>query len=341
MFRIFSKIWRRIIFFFGLLREVWLLRGDHSVKIRFTNFWFDPSALDKKIDFFLKPLAGVFARNKQKYRLVHYSRADIQFFSVFGRRHILSLSRAPRKIFFTGECVGADSHADSYRKYSDHCLREVDLALGFEFLDKENYRRLPLWLLYYFQPYDTKEIIQRKLAKFWQYSPRPKFCALVASHDKNKLRTEIYQAVAQIAAVDCAGKLLHNDDSLREQFADDKAAYLRQYKFNICPENARGRGYVTEKLFQSLQAGCIPIYNGYSKDPEPGIINPAVILWYEPAADNKNTLARIKELYSAEHKYREFLAQKCFLPTAADKIHDYLQKYCAALEKIALEFSSK
>jgi hypothetical protein len=323
------------------VQETVRLLNDQSIRIRFTNFWFEPSALDQRTDFFLTPLAKVLTQRKQKYRIVHYSRADIQFFSVFGRRHILKLSRAPRKIFFTGECVGVDSHANSYKKYSDHCLREVDLALGFEFLDEKNYRRLPLWLLYYFQPYDTKEIIQRKLDEFWQCSPRPKFCALVASHDKNKLRTKMYQAVAQIAAVDCAGQLLHNDDTLQKQFANNKDAYLRQYKFNICPENARGDGYVTEKLFQSLHAGCIPIYNGYNKSPEPDIINPALILWYEPAEDNKNISARIKELYSDEHKYREFMAQKCFLPLAADKIYDYLQKYCAAMEKIALGFSSK
>jgi hypothetical protein len=336
-----GKVIKKMIFWLQTIGETFKLLNDHSVKIRFTNFWFEPPVLDKKVDFFLEPLIRVFKRRQQKYQIVHYSRADIQFFSVFGRRHILRLSRARQKVFYTGECVGVDSHADSYKRYGDHCLREVDLALGFEFLDKDNYRRLPLWLLYYFQPYDTKEIIQQKLDKFWQHSPRTKFCALVASHDKNKLRTEMCRTVTQIATVDCAGKLLHNDDSLQKQFADNKDAYLRQYKFNICPENARGQGYVTEKLFQSLQAGCIPIYNGYDRNPEPGIINPAIILWYEPGVDNKSLLEKIKELHSNENKHRQFLRQNCFLPTAVDKIENYLRKYCAAMEKIALGFSGK
>jgi hypothetical protein len=335
MLKVFKKIMKKIVWGLSAIREGRQLWKDAAIRIRFSNFWFEPPTLDKKTEFFLEPLRKIFAQKKQKYRIVHYSRADIQFFSVFGRRYILQFSRALQKIFYTGECVSADSHAASYRKYGDHCLREVDLSLGFEFLDEKNYRRLPLWLLYYFQPYDTREIIQQKLDEFWQYSPRNKFCALVASHDKNKVRSEIYRAVSQIDAVDCAGKLLHNDDALKKQFADNKDAYLRQYKFNICPENANGQGYVTEKLFQSLQAGCIPIYTGYSKNPEPEILNTNIILWYEPGADNTAMLERIRELNKDNKEYKKFMAQNCFLDTAADKIYDYLQKYCKAMERIA------
>lgn len=37
---------------------------------------------------------------------------------------------------------------------------------------------------------------------------------------------------------------------------------LRQYKFAICYENAVFPGYVTEKIFDALFAGCIPVYLG-------------------------------------------------------------------------------
>jgi len=37
---------------------------------------------------------------------------------------------------------------------------------------------------------------------------------------------------------------------------------LRQYKFAVCYENAVFPGYVTEKIFDALFAGCIPIYLG-------------------------------------------------------------------------------
>ncbi len=38
---------------------------------------------------------------------------------------------------------------------------------------------------------------------------------------------------------------------------------LQKYKFSICYENAKDySGYITEKLFDSFFAGCVPIYWG-------------------------------------------------------------------------------
>ena len=37
---------------------------------------------------------------------------------------------------------------------------------------------------------------------------------------------------------------------------------LERYKFSICYENATSNGYVTEKIFDSFFAGCVPIYLG-------------------------------------------------------------------------------
>jgi hypothetical protein len=43
----------------------------------------------------------------------------------------------------------------------------------------------------------------------------------------------------------------------------DKLATLAQYRFAICYENAYNRkGYITEKLWDCLVAGCIPVYWG-------------------------------------------------------------------------------
>jgi hypothetical protein len=41
-----------------------------------------------------------------------------------------------------------------------------------------------------------------------------------------------------------------------------KNATLRQYRFSICYENAIFPGYVTEKIFDCLFAGCVPVYLG-------------------------------------------------------------------------------
>lgn len=44
--------------------------------------------------------------------------------------------------------------------------------------------------------------------------------------------------------------------------AADKLDTLRRFRFSICYENTRFPGYITEKIFDSLQAGTIPVYLG-------------------------------------------------------------------------------
>ena len=44
---------------------------------------------------------------------------------------------------------------------------------------------------------------------------------------------------------------------------ENKRTVMEKYKFSICYENARDiPGYITEKIFDSFFAGCVPIYWG-------------------------------------------------------------------------------
>lgn len=46
---------------------------------------------------------------------------------------------------------------------------------------------------------------------------------------------------------------------------EDKTKAMKQYRFCICYENMKNvRGYITEKIFDCFEAGCIPIYWGAS-----------------------------------------------------------------------------
>lgn len=49
----------------------------------------------------------------------------------------------------------------------------------------------------------------------------------------------------------------------------DKLQVMKQYRFSICYENMRDiRGYITEKIFDSFAAGCVPVYLGASNIAE-------------------------------------------------------------------------
>ncbi|HSW87011.1 MAG TPA: glycosyltransferase family 10 [Rhabdochlamydiaceae bacterium] len=45
-------------------------------------------------------------------------------------------------------------------------------------------------------------------------------------------------------------------------YAHDKIEVLKNYRFSICYENMAGKGYISEKIFDSFAAGNIPIYLG-------------------------------------------------------------------------------
>jgi hypothetical protein len=190
--------------------------------------------------------------------------------------------------------------------------------------------------LYYFLPDDPKDKIRDKLNNFKRHFQKVKFCSLVAGHDRSGIRTKIFNEISKIAPVDCPGSFLHNDDSLHNEYSNNKTVYLQQYKFNICPENSISPGYVTEKLFQSLYSGCIPIYNGWSKNPEPDIVNPDIILWYDKDDENNNTslINEVKSLYLNDKLYRSFMDKPFFCDTAVDKIYTMLQQFMDKMQNI-------
>jgi hypothetical protein len=57
-------------------------------------------------------------------------------------------------------------------------------------------------------------------------------------------------------------KQLHPIISRSIKSVDDKISLLKKYRFNLCFENVRYPGYVTEKIFDAMIANTIPIYLG-------------------------------------------------------------------------------
>lgn len=97
-------------------------------------------------------------------------------------------------------------------------------------------------LIYYFEK--NKDI----QFKFWGAGWRTKF-------KKNKLNYIKQLIKFKIASF----KKFNNYCGL----ADNKLEILKVSRFNFCIENANGyNGYITEKIFDSFRAGCIPVYTG-------------------------------------------------------------------------------
>jgi hypothetical protein len=281
---------------------------------------------------FLEP----YKHGRTPCEFIKFYKPDVLFFSVFGNKNKMINSKIKYKIFWGHENTETNP---LYHDYYGNCVDFVALSIGYNFLSSEtpdNYIRFPDWPLYYFSVTDTKDDINRKLSDFSLKYAKTKFCTLITRHDPAGIRKSIYDLVCTIAPIDCPGKFMHNDNSLYKHFNNEKFAYLRQYKFNICPENTISPGYVSEKIFHAFYAGSIPIYISPNKNPEPGIINPNAVLFFEPDSDNTELLKEIKRLHEDENYYTAFMAQPVFADSAVDKIFDALQAFNARFMEIII-----
>jgi hypothetical protein len=134
--------------------------------------------------------------------------------------------------------------------------------------------------LYWPQPYDAVQEAWHRTDRF------NKSVVIAGRHTARRRKPEYYslriQAMAELAkldAVDLYGRgwaqlwsaqtiswpYLRHYKTLRSIYKGpcrSKMNVLGQYRFSLCLENMPMRGYVTEKIFDCLYAGAVPLYLG-------------------------------------------------------------------------------
>ncbi|ORX50251.1 hypothetical protein BCR32DRAFT_250148 [Anaeromyces robustus] len=79
-------------------------------------------------------------------------------------------------------------------------------------------------------------------------------------------RLEFLKELMKYAKIDSYGMCLNNKDIYEEDQGDSawnsKMNTIRKYKFTLAFENSDDRDYVTEKFFQPLEAGSVPVFYG-------------------------------------------------------------------------------
>ena len=254
-------------------------------------------------------------------RLLDNSSKKLRFCSVMGQREVLNFVSSDIKIFFSGENL----HNPFRAEYADALLCDpgCKLSLGFDCFENERYMRFPLWLTYVFEPSIEKGAIKQRCNQLrypQDLENRQLFAALVARKDVLGVRTKMYESLSSIGKIDCPSVILHNDDSLKLQYQDDKLEYLRNHVFNLCPENTNSYGYVTEKVFEAIYAGCIPIYWGSYNHPEPKVLNHDAIVFWDFQDGGQNAVKQVADLYSSAKRWHEFASQPRLLPTAEEEV---------------------
>ena len=250
----------------------------------------------------------------------------VNFFGPVGTPFFIKRQFEGKKVFYTGEDV---EHPGTQLAlyYGDYCLDHTDLSLGFGQVQHARYLRFPYWILSTFSPEDDAAAIRERIKQINENRyEKSRECVLINKHDPAGTRELVYNGIKDILDVKLAGQWRNNTRELWDDFGNDKEAYLRTFKFNICAENNNTKDYVTEKIFDAFIAGCIPLYYGALNDPEPGLINREAVIFWNKEGNNTENREKILELKNNESFYQEFISRPKLLPAATDYVIDRYAK---------------
>ncbi len=216
------------------------------LRIDFADFY---PGFEKSHNFFTRTLA-------HRWEVVICDRPDLLIFSHLGQAH--RLYPCPR-IFWTEETILPDWH-------------QCDAAWTCHRLEDPRHYRLPYYVVrgraeaLIRQPWEGESIPRLKT----------KFCALVVSNahpKKTSRRIAFFHALSGYKTVDSGGRYANNIGGPLPVGHDAKREFLLPYRFALAFENKALPGYTTEKLFEAMEARCIPIYWGdptVAEDFNPG-----------------------------------------------------------------------
>jgi len=136
---------------------------------------------------------------------------------------------------------------------------------------------------------------------------KKRFCNFLYSHAV-PYREEFFRQLSKYKKVDAPGKSMNNMESIDTIYRGDiwerKRQFLSEYKFTIAFENYVYPGYQTEKLYDAMLAGSIPVYCG---DPNIGeIFNTASFINAGDLLKPNNT-SMVKWLQRMSQPVRRFI----------------------------------
>jgi len=99
---------------------------------------------------------------------------------------------------------------------------------------------------------DAKEILEKE----------NKVCMIISSAVNKSKRIEYLQELMQYIEIDSYGELFNNKKIQNDKGRETKLELYSKYKFIIAFENAMGDDYVTEKFYDPLLVGSVPVYMG-------------------------------------------------------------------------------
>lgn len=177
-----------------------------------------------------------------------------------------------------------------------------DFAMTHNFSDDPRHYRLPIYPLY--------------ANKYWLDAPRPdiknkKFCCVLFGkpypHNETP-REKFFHDLNSFRKVDSAGTYLNNTGFVISP--RQKADFIRYYKFVLSFESCALPGFTTEKCFEPLQVGSVPVYWG---NPRIDLdFNPGAIINCNKYADLNQVIDTLLWFDRREDEYKNLVEQHMY-----------------------------
>lgn len=198
----------------------------------------------------------------------------INFFKIIFNKEIVKNSNKDSDILC--ESVFGNESCINYKKYKYSFLISFENRLIDKiYLDKfscilSGFTELNNMIIlpyFYWRLFETN----RKILVPINRIPTKNICAVISNG--NSIRNNILEKLHNNIHIDFGGRFMNNIPKVSGCHYDNNLIeFYKQYKFGIAFENSIGEYYITEKIFNILKAGIIPIYFGTTKINE--YINP-------------------------------------------------------------------
>jgi hypothetical protein len=269
------------------------------ITISYINFWQNSNETQDR--WFTKFIQTNI--DKDIIEIEPYNNPDILICSCFGYIENVKKYNSKIKLFFYGE------NLDRIPTYNNIELLKLtfDIIVGFKYTDKINkIFRLPLWLCYYpfYNMTSTNNIITYLEEAYKKnFKNKSSFCSLISNHDMYGQRIILYNEMNKYGLILCPSKFKNNCNRIgNSNFA--KIEFIKKTKYSICPENSYFEGYFTEKIFQALEGGTIPIYHAI-EEPEKDILNMNKYCFIKDINNKEEVEIKIKDVIENPNKYTE------------------------------------
>jgi hypothetical protein len=261
---------------------------------------------------------------KQEFEVeIDEANPDLVFMSCYGVNKLNYKNHPCKKIFWTGENRGLQSHNGAAWGPVD-----IDFDLTFTFDETQGSNvYLPLFVLY-MNWFDVPHVHERDISYLANMGdlldPKPdiatktKGCCFLAKNATAKERVEFCQEAQKTLQVDCAGPVLNNVPEIGGRGDQiEKIDFLKKYRSIIAFENSRHPGYITEKILHGLCTYCVPIYWGAERVTE--YFNPSNIILVTGRKDWPSAIKFIQQIMTHDSLYLNMVSQPAMKRTVLDE----------------------